>query len=243
MILGDPIENTDIGASGKIVEQLQPVLNRYCLSLTGSSWDGEDLAQETWLKALVVLKDLGHKNPEAFLLRIAKNTWIDQSRRKTVLAGILKREQPNVTLLDNGILEIETAFQALMKYLSPLQRTVFLLRDVFGYSISEAAAMLGTTDGAVKSALHRARNALEAVKADHEKGELPIPAEEGLKAFLRAIAEAYQMGDIKRIVELAQRDEVDPTVAIAIAQNRIIQNSSSVRRRCANILPTAQMAA
>jgi RNA polymerase sigma-70 factor (ECF subfamily) len=132
MILADSIENTGIGAGGKSLEHLQDVVNRYCLSLTGSSWDAEDLAQDTWLKAIETLKILGHTNPEAFLLRIAKNTWIDQSRRKTVLDRILKRERPKVTLPDNGPFEIETAFQALMKHLSPLQRTVFLLRDVFG---------------------------------------------------------------------------------------------------------------
>jgi RNA polymerase sigma factor (sigma-70 family) len=246
MVLGDWIENTEIEPSGKNLAQMQAVLNRYCLSLTRSNWDAEDLAQDTWLKALRVLKGLGHTNPEAFLLRIAKNTWIDQLRRKTVLAGALKRDLPDllkVTPSDNGNFEIEAAFQALMKHLSPLQRTVFLLRDVFGYSISEAAAVLGTSDGAVKSALHRARHALEAVKSDIEKGDLPVPAEEGLKAFLRSIAAAYRMGDITRILELVQRDDIDPAAAIAIAQNRVIQNSYAEQRRCANTFPIAKMAA
>jgi RNA polymerase sigma factor (sigma-70 family) len=229
MIVSDSIENTGIEADGKSLEQLQGVVYRYCLSLTGSKWDAEDLAQDTWLKAIGTLKGLGHTNPEAYLLRIAKNTWIDQARRKSVLTRIIKREQPKVTLPDNGTFEIETAFQALMKHLSPLQRTVFLLRDILGFSIGEAAEKLETTEGAVKAALHRARLSLEAVKVDLEKCELPLPEEKGMRAFLRAFAVAYEMGDITTLVLLSQRGEMEPTLVTGIVQNRLPQNSFSLR--------------
>ncbi|WP_124726797.1 RNA polymerase sigma factor [Staphylospora marina] len=219
MNIGGSAENP--GVDGKSLERLQAVLNRYCLAVTGSDWDAEDLAQDTWLKATGTLRR-GHANPEAFLLRIAKNTWIDQVRRKAVLARILNRERPKEALPDHGSFEIEWMFQALMKHLSPLQRTVFLLRDVFGYSSAETAEWLDTTEGAVKAALRRARRSLAAVRDELEKGTLPIPEKEHVKAFLRAVATAYQEGEVARLVELVLRDEADPAMVIGVVQSRAL---------------------
>jgi RNA polymerase sigma factor (sigma-70 family) len=230
MISTDNLDNVAIATDSQSLEQLQSVLKRYCLSLTESGWDAEDLTQDTWLKAIRMLKDAQPANLEAYLLRIAKNTWIDQSRRKTVLNRILKSEKSKVTMPDNGSFEIESAFHALMKHLSPLQRAVFLLRDVFGYSISEAAVMLNMTEGAVKAALHRARHSLAAVKEDIEKGSLALPEDEGLKTFLRILTAAYQIGDMAALVELVQRNELEPAMAIGILHNRRMQNSRSATR-------------
>ncbi|NOU95834.1 sigma-70 family RNA polymerase sigma factor [Paenibacillus sp. LMG 31456] len=245
MILTESLANTGITENkedDKSLEQLQALVNRYCLSLTGSNWDAEDLAQDTWLKAIESLKSSGHTNPEAFLLRIAKNTWIDQTRRNNVLDRILKKDQPKATMPDNGPFEIEMAFQSLMKHLSPLQRTVFLLRDLFGFSIGETAILLNTTEGAVKAALHRARHALEAVKIDLEQGALPLPEEEDLRDFLRAIATAYQMGDVATLMELSLRGAAAPAVVIGIVQYKLLHSyRSSIPRT--NTQPTARMAA
>ncbi|MEY9093566.1 RNA polymerase sigma factor [Paenibacillus sp. RC84] len=210
------------------INQFQQTLKRYCLSMTKSSWDAEDLAQETWLRAMSS-QGKRHANVEAMLLRIAKNTWIDQSRRKQVLARIMKSEQTQaVTRRDEGLLVIEEAFRALFKHLPPLQRTVFLLRDVLGFSSLETAVRLGTTEGAVKAALYRARHSLEDVRRDMETGTQVEPAENGMKAYLRMMAAAYEMGDIALLVELAQRDEVEPAVALGLAQNHILRSG---RRR------------
>jgi RNA polymerase sigma-70 factor (ECF subfamily) len=207
------------------LEHMQSVVYRYCLSLTGSKWDAEDLAQDTWLKAIDTLQSSGHTNPEAFLLRIARNTWIDRARRNSTLVRILERIQPKLTLPDNGNLEIEMAFHSLMKHLSPLQRTVFLLRDVCGFSIEEAAEALNTTAGAIKAALHRARHSLEAVKAELEKGELLFPEEEGLRALLQVIAAAYQAGDIAALIELSLQGEIAPAAAIGLVQHKLLLKS------------------
>ncbi|KJD45756.1 RNA polymerase sigma factor [Paenibacillus terrae] len=202
------------------LEELQAVLKRYCLSLTKSNWDAEELAQDTWVKALGKLNSFKHTNPKALLLRIAKNTWIDNIRRKAVYTRIVNREQAKVTVPDNGPFEIELALQSLMNHLSPLQRTVFLLRDVFGYSISETSDMLETTEGAVKVALHRARKSLGAIKEDLLKGELSLPESENSKTFLRALTAAYQMGDIAAMVMLSHQDVMEPDVVIGIVNNK-----------------------
>ncbi|MGM1022720.1 MAG: RNA polymerase sigma factor [Bacillota bacterium] len=230
MKIDNSIQMTDNIMNIENLEELQAVLKRYCLSLTKSNWDAEELAQDTWIKALGKLNSFEHTNPKALLLRIAKNTWIDDMRRKAVYTRILNREQAKVTVPDNGSFEIEIALQSLMNHLSPLQRTVFLLRDVFEYSISETSDMLETTEGAVKVALHRARKSLGAVKEDLLKGELALPESENSKTFLRALTAAYQMGDIAAMVMLSHQDAMEPDVVIGIVNNKLIRGLASIKQ-------------
>lgn len=154
-------------------EQIEPdwtglhlTLFRYCLSIAGIKDKAEDLAQSTWLKAIPILKEKGHANPEAFLLRVAKNKWIDQCRRQRLMS------EKNVGLAhetaadENAAVEIEPLLQALSDKMSPVQLVVFLLREVLAYSICDTAFLLGTTEGAVKSAHFRARNAVRHIREE-----------------------------------------------------------------------------
>ncbi|MGG4217969.1 RNA polymerase sigma factor [Paenibacillus jamilae] len=224
MNINDSIQMTDNTVDIQNFNELQAVLKRYCLSLTKSNWDAEELAQDTWIKALGKLNNFEHTNPKALLLRIAKNTWIDEIRRKAVFTRILNKEEAKVTVPDHGSFEIEIALQSLLKHLSPLQRTVFLLRDVLAFSINETSDILGTTEGAVKVALHRARKSLGAVQEELLKGELSLPESEKSKAFLRVLTAAYQMGDIATLVMLSYQDVIEPDVMIGIINNKLFWN-------------------
>lgn len=70
MIIMEILDETGMGAgeSGSLdsgtkrMELLQSSLIRYCLSLTESRWDAEDLAQDTWVKALAAFNSLSHTN-------------------------------------------------------------------------------------------------------------------------------------------------------------------------------------
>ncbi|XID92712.1 RNA polymerase sigma factor [Paenibacillaceae bacterium WGS1546] len=225
-----PLPETD---AVRDADRRHDALRKYCFSLTESPWDAEDLVQETWLRALSSGSRFGdHPNPEAYLLRTAKNAWIDRSRREMRMTRILKtlREDARSVEPDEGDLELEAAFRALTERLAPLQRAVFLLRDVLGYSSAETAAKLGTTEGAVKAALHRARGNLPLVREDLE-GVLPRSEEEpGLKAYLRAIANAYRSGDAQAVVELALRIEAEPAAAIGSAHARRLRAAALPRR-------------
>jgi RNA polymerase sigma factor (sigma-70 family) len=222
---------SDQGANDQSLERLLTVLKRYCLSLTKSDWDAEDLAQDAWLKAMNHLHSFGHANLEAYLLRIAKNTWVDHLRRRKLSSRMMNSGQPKVTLPDQGSFEIESALYAIVKHLPPLQRAVFLLRDVFGYSIAEAAVRLKTSEGAIKSALHRARQSLGAVKEELEQGSNTLTEDEGLKTYLRILVSAYQTGDLVNMVELVQLNQMEPSMAIGIVHHRKLHHSLSSRRR------------
>jgi RNA polymerase sigma factor (sigma-70 family) len=219
----------------------QAALRRYCLSLTGSRWDAEDLAQDAWLKASGILTSTGHPNVEAYMLRIAKNTWIDQTRRNHALARLMMQELPKAAEMDQGWMEIEAVFQSLVRHLTPLQRSVFLLRDGFGLSNAETAERIGTTEGAVKAALRRSRLSLGGVRKELEDGSTAEPVDEALQGFIRALASAYQSGDVARLAELALQDVIPPVTAMAIAQSRLVRKPTAGARCSA--YPTPKMAA
>ncbi|MFC5703783.1 RNA polymerase sigma factor [Cohnella faecalis] len=209
------------------MERLKAVVQRYCLSLSGTAWDADDLAQEVWLKVLGSETGLSHANPEALLLRIAKNAWIDRSRREWRRVKIQNSDAPAAALSDSAIFEVEAAFQALIKHLSSLQRSVFLLRDVFGFSIAETALRLQLSEGAVKAAHHRARASLGSVRKELSGNALPLPEDEGMRAILRALATAYRDGDVAKVVQLAQLDTLEPAVAMVLFQNGLLRKASS----------------
>ena len=233
-------------------KSLQMALKRYCLALTQSPWEAEDLAQDTWVKALGYMKTskhsklksemndtsqmnnttdhtsrtnfstlTNHPNPEALLLRIARNTWTDIMRRKATLSRVLEMDQPRTEeAAGYGLFEIEAAFQALQKHLSPLQQAVFLLRDVFGHSGIEAAEILDTTEGAIKAALHRARQALPAVRQELLQTNGPsILQDTELQIVLNRLASAYEQGQITELIELVLADESQETVMAVSSQS------------------------
>lgn len=227
------------------MQRLQQVLERYCLSLTKSRVEAEDLSQETWVKVMDSAQLTEHANPEAYLLRIARNTWIDRVRRKTTHARMLESVRGTAvhsTMPDESRIGTELVMQALMTFLSPLQRKVFLLRDVIGYSAQETSLRLGLTPGAVKAALHRARAALPPVRQAVLEGTLPVPNDEGLREVLRALAIAYEGGDLEGMLTLVQQDGLEPAPAIAVLQGRRLRAASNQARHGGSV-PSMMLAA
>ncbi|HEY1427877.1 MAG TPA: sigma factor [Caulobacteraceae bacterium] len=147
------------------IEPLRPKLHAYCLRLTGSIFDAEDLAQETLLRAFAAIGqgDLSAgaspiSNARAWLSRIATNLWIDGLRAARRRAGVLELEG-SATVAEPPVVTVGAAAR-LFALAGPQERAAVVLKDVFDFSLEEVAAILATTTGAVKSALHRARGKL-----------------------------------------------------------------------------------
>ncbi|QHW30264.1 RNA polymerase sigma factor [Paenibacillus rhizovicinus] len=195
------------------VEEMRFVLYRYCLSLTRSTWDAEDLVQETCLRALPVMNGaMTHPNPTAYLLRTARNIAVDQSRRKLRAGRILeamKRNEAALNRLYDNSPELDYMLGLLIQHLSPLQRTVFLLKELFGYKNAEMAAKLATSEGAVKAALHRARAAVD--KLNLRSGIRQPEAERGGQqlddsGLLQAYVNAVRASDPQALIMLANAE-------------------------------------
>jgi RNA polymerase sigma factor (sigma-70 family) len=158
------------------VADVRPRLHAYCLRMTGTIWDAEDLLQDTLLRGFGTIGrgDLhgAHsrfERPAAYLCQIATNLWIDRMRRNRWQAPAPERE--NGEAGDEPAVVTPAAGRVLFERTSPQQRAAVVLKDVFDFSLSEVAEILVTTPDAVKSALHRGRENLaqtpEAVPPRH----------------------------------------------------------------------------
>ena len=159
---------------------LRPALHRYCCRLTGNVWDGEDLMQDALLRVFGLLGKIDRdlENPRAYFIRTATHLWIDEQRR----LARHRAWQTSVETEEDGVGEAEQrvalrqAASALLKRLPPRERAAVLMREVLDLSAKDSAELLQMTEGAVKAALHRGREKLQAEGANENTGPVPPPA-------------------------------------------------------------------
>jgi RNA polymerase sigma-70 factor (ECF subfamily) len=180
----------------------RPTLHRYCVRLTGSVWDGEDLVQDTLVRVFAMLgkRWAEIEKPAAYLTRVATNLWIDRVRRRerefAVLAGHgaeAALDEAHATVVSSG--EVRDAAQSLLEQLAPRERAAVLMKDVLDLSLEETAAILGTSVPAVKAALHRGRGRL----AD------AVPAASGFsppRALVDRFVAAFNARDLAALREI-----------------------------------------
>ncbi len=152
----------------KLVSPHLEDLRKYCLYLTKSKWDGEDLYQETLLKSLVFFT---HTEPyldvKPFLVRVARNLWIDQCRKQQKRRLLLAQPQ-KVTYTDNDYVEVRSMIEWLAERFPRRNIEMWLLFQYFGYTMQEIGEAMSCTVSAVKSVLFRTRDLL---RNRHRLGE------------------------------------------------------------------------
>jgi len=146
---------------------LLPRLKRFCLMLTGSSADADDLLQATVERllrgSLAKIQEL-----DKWAFRVAKNAWIDEIRARKVRTAISvddagDHQMPSV----DGVRAVEASLtmaqvQEAMRALPEDQRSVLVLVAIEGFAYKDAAEILDCPIGTVMSRLARARTALAA---------------------------------------------------------------------------------
>ncbi|TVY04311.1 RNA polymerase sigma factor [Cohnella terricola] len=152
----------------KLITPYMDDLRRYCFYLTKSKWDGEDLLQDTLLKSLVFFS---HTEPlldmKPFLMRVARNLWIDEHRKKQRRLAVLV-EPPKLYHNDNDYIEVRSAIEWLAERFPRRSIEIWLLFRYFGYSMQEIADSTNSTVSAVKSIIFRTRNV---VRSRHKPAE------------------------------------------------------------------------
>jgi RNA polymerase sigma-70 factor (ECF subfamily) len=144
----------------ELVDVIRPELHRYCARMTGSIFDGEDVVQETLAKAYFALGQMMQApSLKPWLFRIAHNTAMDFIKRYErqhvePVADVPDRAEREESGVDPELVE---AALTVFAELPPTQRSAAILKDVLGQSLEETAQTMGTTVGAVKAALSRAR--------------------------------------------------------------------------------------
>lgn len=188
-------------------------LLRYCEFLSGSIADAEDLVQSTFLKVFPLLNGgPSHANLHALLRRIAKNTWIDVVRKRKLYDVVSPEELSMLAdpVTTHDSLLVKEALGLLIQVLTPQQRAVVLLCDVFQYTNREASDLLGMSLGALKATLHRARAQLLARRVDFETRAV---VEDEQVNILEAYVAAFHDGNIHALVQLCRDGMIDPVEA------------------------------
>jgi RNA polymerase sigma-70 factor (ECF subfamily) len=130
--------------------------------LTGDAQSARDLTQETFLRAWRHFEQGSqYERPLAWLLRIATNLAFsqyqrDSSRRTVSTETLTSSDTPARSDPMRGLAESDLVQRTLLE-LPPNQRAALVLREVYGFSCEEIAAMIGLSRDAVKMALFRGR--------------------------------------------------------------------------------------
>ncbi len=217
----------DQDAFSELVDPYRRQLHVHCYRILGSFQDAEDVLQEVLLSAWRALEDFDGRSLRAWLYRIATNRCLnylrDGSRRPRAdnfpVQGAVSTDEPwwlepyPDVLFDDAALgpearyevreSIALSFVAGLQKLPPQQRAALVLRDVLGFSASEAADILGSTTASVNSALQRARAGFR-FHRDREKMSVPRSADE--MEVVRLFVDAFESGDLQRIIGLLTND-------------------------------------
>ncbi|PZT72614.1 MULTISPECIES: sigma-70 family RNA polymerase sigma factor [unclassified Streptomyces] len=192
------------------LEPLRGELFQYCRRLTGSVWDAEDLAQEALARAFTRAAQTHQpvERPMAWLVRIATNAYLDQVRRP---APLLVEPSERAAPPGADPAEVRDALAEVATLLAPQERAAVVLKDVFDLPLKEIAAMLNTTEGAVKAALHRGRGRL----ADPERAAALTRRTAPDRDTLDALAAAFTSYDLGGLTKLFVDDAVSDVIGVA----------------------------
>ncbi|MGO4426486.1 sigma-70 family RNA polymerase sigma factor, partial [Streptomyces sp. MCAF7] len=141
----------------------------------------EDLAQETYLRALTSLSRFaGRSSARTWLLSIARRVVVDRYRMAAARPrtldlddwlGVAEGAQPvGLPGFDEGVALVD-----LLTALAPARREMFLLTQVLGLPYADAATATGCPIGTVRSRVARAREDITALLAAAEKAAEPVP--------------------------------------------------------------------
>jgi RNA polymerase sigma-70 factor, ECF subfamily len=198
----------------EIYEKLRPLLFSIAYRMLGSASEAEDVVQDAFLRFHRATEE-GEKidSPKAFLTTVATRLAIDQLRsarvRRETYTGtwlpepLLTEEAPDDTAQHAETADsLSMAFLVLLESLSPVERAVFLLREVFDYPYSDIAEVIGKSEDNTRQLLVRARRRVDERKPRFEADRRR--REELASRFFAAVED----GDTGGLMELLAKDVV-----------------------------------
>ncbi|GLF94897.1 RNA polymerase sigma-70 factor [Streptomyces yaizuensis] len=187
-------------------EQNRRMLFGIAYRMLGSVADAEDLVQDTWLRCSQVSTRV--ENPAGYLARTVTNLALN---RLTSAAVTRERyvgpwlPEPLVTRPDTAedvelAESVSLAMLVVLESLSPLERAVFVLKEVFGFSFTEIAGMLERSEASVRQVGRRARTHVQERRPRYD-----TPDEVRRRVTDEFLA-ACVGGDLNRVMELLAPD-------------------------------------
>ena len=196
-----------------VYEELQPLLFSIAYRMVGSASEAEDIVQEAFLRFhRESSKGAEIESPKAWLSKVTTRLAINH-----VQSARVRRESyvgtwlPEPLLTDSeseGARHAETAdslsmaFLVLLENLGPIERAVFLLREVFVYGYDEIAAIVGKSEDNCRQIAVRARRQIEAKKPRFETSR------KKREELSRRFFDAVFAGDTEGLIQLLAADVV-----------------------------------
>jgi RNA polymerase sigma-70 factor, ECF subfamily len=216
-------------------DQYRSLLFSIAYRMLGSVADAEDMLQETFIRWQQAAND-NIDSPRAFLVTIVSRLCINHLQSARV-----QREEyvgqwlPEPIVTDPGsdplaIIKVDEslsmAFLVLLERLTPVERAVFLLREVFEYEYSEIAAVLGQSEVNCRQILRRARQHVSAMRPRFKVSS------KKQNDLLQRFLEAMGTGDMEGLVALLSSDVVlhSDGGGKAIAVPNLIHGADNVAR-------------
>jgi RNA polymerase sigma-70 factor (ECF subfamily) len=180
----------------------RPLLLSIAYRMLGTLSDAEDMVQDAFVKWQQTTTHVD--SPRAFLVTIVSRLCINHLK-----SARIRREEYVGSWLPEPVLttspgdeSLSMAFLLVLERLNPIERAVFLLREVFDYEYGEIARIVEHSEASCRQILHRAK---EHVKQSRPRFETsPAHREDLLHRFRDAVAE----GDVDGLVSLLCEDVV-----------------------------------
>jgi RNA polymerase sigma-70 factor, ECF subfamily len=187
----------------------RPRLFSIAYRMLGSASDAEDVLQDAWVRYAAADAST-IRSPQAFATTIVTRLCLDRlkSARTTreqyvgpwLPEPVLTREMDSPEATLERAESVTLAFLVLLEKLSPEERAVFLLKDVFDYDHAEIGEILGISSANSRQLLHRARTAL----AQGRPRRAGTP--ESRRAMAERFAQAFATGDAAALASMLASD-------------------------------------
>jgi RNA polymerase sigma-70 factor, ECF subfamily len=226
---------------GDEFEQLRPLLFAIAYRILGSVAEAEDAVQETWLR--YESSPTQPTSTKAFLsavvtrvsidvlrsARVRRETYVGEWFPEPLLTDPYEDPERSAELADS----VSMAALLLLERLTPLERAVFVLREVFGFGFPEVAAAVGRSESACRQLAVRARRHMDVGRPRFEADRRE--REELAARFFDALRD----GDVDGLRELLAADVqmVGDAGGKAPALARSVIGADNVARVLASIFP------
>jgi RNA polymerase sigma-70 factor, ECF subfamily len=190
-------------------ERHRSLLFSIAYRMLGSVADAEDIVQEAYLRWREV-PEAEVRSPRSFLSAVVTRLSIDwlrsaRARREEYVGPwlpepLLSERAEEVAVLDELDESLSMAFLVLLESLNPVERAVFLLREVFDYDYGEISHIVGKSEANCRQIARRARQSVAARRPRFERS----PEQE--ERLTRQFVEACMNGDMEGLVGLLSED-------------------------------------
>ena len=193
----------------QLYTETRPRLLSLAYRMTGSLSDSEDILQDAWLRfAQVPAEKIG--SAAALLTTIVTRLCLDlmrsaRKKRELYVGPWLPEPLPDLYLAHEDVTQRETvsyAFLLLLETLNPVERAVFVLREIFDYDYAEIATIVRKNGEHCRQIFHRAKNAL---RKEYTARSTPGAREQQL---LSAFLAACTGNDLQQLVAMLRDDAV-----------------------------------